>query len=261
MLPDSFPSFTSLLGSLALLALPLFAIVRALVLRYVEKSIDAKIEEGVQVRLVTFKAELDERATHLKSSLDREAERLRSALSREASDFSIWAQKRHEATAGLFAAFLRCETKAIDLREFALRDSESMSSQEITLFIERRPELAAIASEIQARHAAKRYDWADELMQNAMSNARRTRINDARNEAYEAYYAHALYLADSVERAAAEVRDQFHAVLVDYMAPDERPAGRLKNKNRLRFSMLELMNAARADLGRSALSPAPVESS
>jgi hypothetical protein len=256
-LPTDLESVTGFVGRYTIIGLVLLPAARWLTLRYVGKSIDARIDEGVQRRLAEFKAELDERAAILKASLDGEAERVRSALTRGTSDFTIWAQRRHVATADLFAAYLRCESKATDLGEFAFSDSKSMNSASFAMFVGQRPELARIASDIHARYGAGQFEGADELIIEALTEARRSRVIQARNEAYEAYYAHSLYLADSVERAAAAVRDHFHDVVVGYVVGSGSQGERLKNKARLRFLMVEFLNTARADLGKSALSPAP----
>ena len=258
-MPTDFQALLAFIGRYSLAAVVLVPFARWLTLRFVGKSIDARIDEGVQRRLAVFKAELDERATFLKSSLDREAERVRSALIRGASDFTIWAQKRHEATAGLFAAYLRCESKAVDLAEFAFSDSKSMSPETLAVFVGQRPALVKIGGDIHSRHAAEQFERADELITEVLKEARRARVIEARNEAYEAYYAHSLYLAYSVDLAATAVRDHFHHMVVGYVAGFSNPGEMLKNKNQLRFLMLELLNVARADLGRSAASPTQPE--
>ena len=53
-------------------------------------------------------------------------------------------------------------------------------------------------------------------------------------------------------RQNLENSHQFHAILVPYVAGANRSIEFFENRNKLRFYMLELMNIARADLGRTA---------
>jgi hypothetical protein len=129
------------------------------------------------------------------------------------TDYGIYAAKRHEAVAGLFAEYLRAEVRIIDMSDLMPQSAHEVEG---------------------------------------MERERRARALKARNDAYEAYFKHALYLPESMDGIAIAVRDHFHEASLPYVAQDEPETVIVRDKLRLRQLMLDYQNAARADLARGA---------
>ncbi|MBA4072710.1 MAG: hypothetical protein C0497_12870 [Gemmatimonas sp.] len=82
--------------------------------------------------------------------------------------------------------------------------------------------------------------------------ARTNQVVAARNEAYEAYYRHVLYLPEDVEVLALEVCYAFHRLLGEYVAPHaDHFLKQGEARDMLRGSMVKLQHAARAELARA----------
>jgi hypothetical protein len=220
--------------------------------KIVTRYLESKIDEGVKRRTAQLQFDLDSRLATVRSELERDADRLRSQLTREASDFSIWAQRRHEATATLFATYLECEVLATNLSDFAVPILDDASHSDLLFLAERHAatpeELTALTTALAANESA----IVEDRLRNVLRRARDRQLTRARNAAYDAYFKAALYLSDEVDQAAIAVRDQFHMILVSYFGGTERNGEFFANKTKMRLLMLEYMNKARADLGRAA---------
>ncbi len=179
-------------------------------------------------------------------------------LSREHTDFSLWAERRHDATARLFAAFLQAETAVTNLSQFTFVETEGKPEDDVVSVIQRIPSLANRTDEIVRLHREGKHERVDDLLEKALTVQQHAHLISARNSAYEAYYQSALYLSDEVDAAAREVRDQLHTILIPYLASAREPGEYFANKTKLRFLMLELLNRARADLSRASRPPADV---
>lgn len=250
--PELISELLKQLGAFSIFALVLALVVKHPVQTWLTRRITSSIEENATLRLARSQLDLDKELEGFRSALNAEFERLRSRLGREAADYEIWAQKRHEATAKLFAEYLRAELSVTETPELPLPDHTDTNELELVSFVER-SHLSKEANEtlLQLFRADRQEELARRLEAEAES-ARRSRIISARNQAYEAYYAAALYLSDPVDQAAREIRDHFHTIVIPFVAPDANPGmERLKNRNQLRLLMLELQNRARADLSRS----------
>jgi hypothetical protein len=153
--------------------------------------------------------------TSLDNASSRALEQLRSSLSQDSSDFTIYAARRHDATADLFASLLRAENLANDFRA---------------------------PSEAEAQFGDDRNDIVT------------SRVTRARNDAYETFYANVLYLTDELEGLAKEVIFQFHDLLTEHMVPSDTPnQDRGRARRLLRMKMEQLQTAARSELARSRL--------
>jgi hypothetical protein len=180
--------------------------------------INAKVDEAVKKRLAAHQLDLDKDLEAHKATLTRQTETLKGVLQRSATDYGIYAQKRHTAVAELFAAFLRAEAKAND----------------------------RTGPEGGAPHA-------NDV---AQSNLIIERVIAARNEAQDAFFAHALYLPSSLSTAATAVRDAFHDVFVEYVSPTDRPnVDRGKALKHLHEMLQLLLTASRRELSQSSDAP------
>ena len=251
-MPSIASLFLTQLGVLALSAIFALPFLKWVGDKVVARLIEAKVERSVKARLAASQFEFDKQLARVRSDLDREVERLRSTLSRESADFGIWANKRHDATASLFAEFLRCELKVTDLSAFTFRPTEEMSDDELAAVISRFPDLVAREVEISRLREAGSHDRVDSILESSIRDARRAQIVSARNDAYEAYYRNALYLSDSVDAAAQLVRDHFHTIMVPYLVDPSRSAEFYENRQKLRGLLLGMLQSARGDLGRAA---------
>lgn len=245
---------TNLLSQLGLFAIVAYILARALkepFQAWVNRRVTVGLEEGMARRLAENQLKLDVELEQFRGALQTQFETLRSQLGREASDFAIWAQRRHDATAKLFAGFLRAELEINSMREWPLPDAENTSETELQAFGERCKSTPVVIDTLIDYFREGRTDALNREIEREANVARRSRVIAARNNAYEAYYAAALYLSEPVDQTAREVRDHFHTVLLPFMAGDDPSMTHVANRNRLRFLMLELQNRARADLSRS----------
>lgn len=110
-------------ASVATLLLLLFAAaIRPVVKHWAMEHIRAGVDEAVSRRLAALQLDLDKDLERHRTDLSIAAERIRSSLSRAASDFSIYAQRRHDAVSNLFAEFLRCEALTNDQKDIRSED-------------------------------------------------------------------------------------------------------------------------------------------
>ncbi len=251
-MPSIASLFLTQLGVLALSTLFALPFLKWFGDKVVARLIDAKVDHSVKARLAASQFEFDKQLAGVRSDLDREVERLRSALARQSTDFGIWANRRHDATAALFADFLRCELKVTDLSAFTFQPTEGISDAELAAIVARFPDLVARQSEISRLREAGSHDRVDDILERSILSARKAQIVAARNEAYEAYYRSALYLSDAVDAAAQSIRDHFHKIMVPYLVEPSRGIEFHENRERLRGLLVVMLQSARADLGRAA---------
>lgn len=239
----------------------LWLITRTPVTRWIERRVDAGVEEGLRKRLAAHQLDLDKDLERHRSTLAQDADRLRSNLERGTIDYSLYATKRHEAQARLFEEFLRAELLATDHSEVLAPDPQTSPEETISSWLQRLEQNPERVTNCLALFRAQEWMRLTTEMDALAADARRSRVVRARHDAYEAYFRHALYLAPSVDLAAIAVRDQFHVVAGPYVLSSGSSSGAemFANKTRLRFLMLEYLNAARRDLGRAAvdLDPTP----
>ena len=246
------------LGLFSAVALVLGAAARPFIAKWIERRIDAGVEEGLRQRLATFQLDLDKELEQHKSALVAQVERLRSSLERDTVDYGLYASKKHEAIASLFAEYLRSETLIVDMWPVMPGASEHMSTETLTALLERLGATPTECTNLLEMHEQKSYGLLDTQLTIFSSAAKRARAGSARNDAYEAYFRYALYLPELVDRAAIAVRDYFHTALMPYVAPDpEAGTETVKNKIKLRVLMLDYQNAARAELSRAAVNRDP----
>jgi len=206
-------NFFAQLGALGLILAVAVAIARPFFQAWLSRRIDAAVEEGLRKRLATFQLELDKELERHRATLTADADQLRSGLERDTIDYGIYAAKRHEAVAGLFAEYLRAEVIITDMSDLVPQSADEVEG---------------------------------------MERERRGRALKARNDAYEAYFKYALYLPESMDGIAIAVRDHFHVASLPYVVQDEPETTIVRDKLRLRQLMLDYQNAARADLARGA---------
>ncbi len=210
---DFLADFLKQLGIFGVIAVGAFAIARPFVQAWLSRRIDAGVEEGLRKRLATHQLDLDKDLERHRATLAVDADRLRSSLERDTIDYGIYAAKRHEAIAGLFAEYLRAEVLITDMTDLVPQRADDVEDMQL---------------------------------------ARRERALKARNDAYEGYFKHALYLPESLDRIAISVRDHFHTASLPYVLRDEPGTMIVRDKLRLRQLMLDYQNVARADLARAA---------
>ena len=235
----------SVLSVLAVLAL------RSLFTEWLARRIAAGVEEGVQRRLAGFQLELDKELEKYRSTLSTEFEAMRSRLRKEATDYAIWAEHRHEATAKLFADFLEAEVEVTATPRTAHVDADNSTPQELISLaeelnlephlIEELTKRVAVGAPIDARREISRF-------REAWLGSAAVR---ARNRVDSAYYAAALYLSPLVDQAARSVRDDFHKLMTDRLTDCGHGVGWVEAKSRLRGLLLEFQNRARSDLSTS----------
>lgn len=90
-------------------------VARPFVAEWIRARIASGVEEAVRRRLATFQLDLDKDLEAHRSGLALEAERVRAVLARTSTDYAIYAARRHDAIAALFAEFLQAESLATTL--------------------------------------------------------------------------------------------------------------------------------------------------
>jgi hypothetical protein len=199
------------IGFYSILTFVAVVVLRPLALHWIQELIKAGVDEAMKRRLATLQLDLDKDLERHRTELAVAAEHIRSSLARSTSDFSIYAQRRHDAIAGLFADVLRAEMLANDRSN--LRDPENAQDA--------REDMSA-------------------------------RVIRARNDAYEAYYRHALYLPEELDELAVAARDSFHDLLVEYVAPNDSPnVSRGSARKNIRTQLLHFQTKARSELSQS----------
>jgi hypothetical protein len=248
--------FTELLRQFGFSATALVAIALALrpfLKQWLTKRIDAEVEEGLRQRLAAHQLSLDKEMEGFRKQLERESDRARALLNKEAVDYSIYAQRRHDAIARLFDELLHAEVRATSFGEYNVPASKHLEQSRFTAYtftLELIPEDKAT---VQRLYVEGQFDEVDHRMEAARKAIVRRRLEHARNEAYEAYYRAALYLPHAVDESAIAIRDHFHMMILPYAVKTLESGGEIiANKAKLRFLMLELQNKARADLSGSA---------
>lgn len=240
------------LGFFSLFTIAVALLGKSLIQGWLSRRIAAAVDEGVQRRLASLQLDLDKELEKHRSALAIDFERLRSRLERETTDYGIWATRRHEATATLFAAFLRAETLVTTAEDLSWPDPENATPQSLTEYAESQAAPMSVRENLLALLGEQRTDELGRVLESIAQSAQRSRVIRARNDAYDAYYTAALYLSDPVDQAAREVRDHFHTVIVPYVVGGGAlGVEMLRNRNHLRLLMLELQNKARQDLSRS----------
>ncbi len=179
---------------------------------YLQARITAGVDEAVRKRLAAFQLDLDKELEAHRNELGVAAEHIRASLARGTSDYAIYAQRRHDAVSNLYADFLRAEATTKNFRDLATESDPPDSRKEDMV----------------------------------------ARVIRARNEAYEAYYRNTLYLPDTLDQTATAVLDEFHKLLVEYVAPNDSPnVSRGRISTQLRFEMLNLQRLSREELARA----------
>jgi hypothetical protein len=188
-----------------------------------------------------------------RSLLVREGDRARSLLTKESTDYSIYAQRRHDAIVRLFDDLLRAEVLATDLSDFHFATAAQMEQSQFTQLTFALKLIPEEQAALQSLFVAKSFEALDARLQTARTRTLRSRVIQARNDASEAYYRSALYLPETVDEAAVGVRDQFHMLIIPYeVVTPESGAQIFANRSKLRHLMLVLQNKARADLSGAA---------
>src|SRR3990170_4420185 len=116
---DLVQSILQQLGIVGLFLIVAVAVLRPFLESWLNRRIEAGVEEGLRKRLAAFQHDLD-----------KDLERHRSALSAEVQrgtiDFGIYAAKRHEALTTLFADFLRAEVLITDMSDLTPPPTEEV---------------------------------------------------------------------------------------------------------------------------------------
>lgn len=246
-------------GLYSAFTLPVALLMRRLVATWLDRRVEAQVEEGLQKRVATHQLDLDKDLERHRSALAQDAESLRAALAKVTIDYGLYAAKRHEAQAKLFEEFLGAELLATDHSSLRVPDPESVAEGVVASWLHDREASPERTEECLALFRNKRWGELRRDLDRIVEDSIRTRVIAGRNAAYEAYNRHALYLPEAVDYAAVAVRDQFHTVVVPYVLSPGNASGveMHANKLRLRVLMLDFLHAARADLGRAATSLSP----
>jgi len=88
------------------LAAPVTGVVIWVLRQWISEQIRAGADEAVKKRLAALQLDLDKELERHRSELQASAEVLRASLSKSTTDFAIYAQRKHDAVAGLFAGIL-----------------------------------------------------------------------------------------------------------------------------------------------------------
>ena len=215
--------------------------------------IESRVRRDVEQRLQAHQGELDKDLERHKADLALVAESARASLAKSSADYALWAQRRHDSTAALFAELLRAEDTATTLHEFAMPLLDKTAEAQLLELLEKCKATPEEQEPVLTAFRFPNVDGARERLQPLLDRARINKVIRARNRAYAAYFSHALYLAPDVDLAARAVRDHFHEWIVEFQAPLHSHPQFVPLKTKLRFLMLELLNSARADLSRGAL--------
>jgi hypothetical protein len=218
---------------------------------FIRAWIEGRVRGNVEQQLLARRAELEKDLERHKADLALTAESARAELAKRSTDYALWAQRRHEATAALFAEMLKAEDTATSLYEFAVPRMEDTSEAQLVALLEASKATPEESEPVLTAFRFPDLDGAKRKLEPLLERARTNKVIRARNRAYAAYFGHALYLAPEVDEAARAVRDHFHEWIVEFQAPLNGRPQFVPLKTKLRFLMLELLNAARADLGRS----------
>ncbi len=101
---------------------------------WLRKRIEAQVEEGVQKRLAIHQLTLDKELGAFQKQLERESDRARALLGKESADYSIYAQRRHDAITRLFEDFLRLEILATSFEDIRAPASSNLEQSRLTEF-------------------------------------------------------------------------------------------------------------------------------
>lgn len=221
--------------------------------KFIHQWLSGKIAAGVdrelREKLATHQHDLDRQLEMHRAHLAVEREQLRSSLDKSITDYRIYAERRADAIMGLFASFLAAELKAMDRSMFSLPDSQEISAQALEELLQQLRVLPPQAALIRDAYEHRR--GTDTLIHDAAKALKYRLVMEARDEAHEAYYRAVLYLPPAIDQAALAVRDYFHMIAVDHAVPSGRGPEYVQHNTRLRFLMLQLQNAAQAELSSS----------
>lgn len=239
------------LGVFAGFAVVLAMLIRPYVRAWINRRIEAGVEEGLRKRLASFQLGIDK-------ELEQYRSRLSDAAERGKIDFALYATKRHEALAGLFAEFLRSEEQLVNMTSLIAPSPEGLSAEQLASFLETVGASDQRRSFVESLRAAGNTEGLGRQLELLARDARYGRAIQARDEAWEAYLRYALYLPETVDVAAIAVRDYFNDAAEPYVLPESQYVRSVvAHRRKLRSLLVEYQNAARADLSRSAIALEP----
>jgi hypothetical protein len=192
--------------------------------------------------------EFDTRLESHKAQLQQAAEGVRFDFSRQLRDVELFAAKRHQVSAELFTAIRKADGVVRSLTGFRRDyDLERMGAEDIKGVMVEREVAGPIQREIDALLSTDKKAAVKELK----TVLRRIEIAKARTEWHDAHnllLLSEIYLSDAVEKAATNVLEILHKILLDAEYPTDPRM--LTDKATVTPAIEALRVAMRSELGR-----------